>query len=70
MAGSECPHGVEALRSHKKAISISFWVRFLEYRLITATLPPFLGLISSDYGDITSLSGTLPAKTGQPQFHM
>ena len=50
-------HGVEALRSDKKTTSISFWVRFLESRLITATLPPFPGLISPDYGDATSISG-------------
>ena len=42
----------------------------VESRLITATLPSFPGLISPDYGDATSLSGTTPAKTGQPQFHM
>jgi hypothetical protein len=30
----------------------------------------FPGLISPDYGDATSLSGTTPAKTGEPQFHM
>eukprot|EP00966_Prymnesium_polylepis_P308974 7139569-Prymnesium_polylepis.1 len=38
--------------------------------LITATLPSFPGLISPAYGNATSLSGTLPAKTGEPQFHM
>eukprot|EP00966_Prymnesium_polylepis_P002274 52425-Prymnesium_polylepis.1 len=48
-------HGVEALRSDKN-----------NQHLFLGQIPE----ITPDYGDATSLSGTTPAKTGEPLFDM